>query len=50
MGHEVKKFGQIEENCFPNYKKLGFQIVAEVTMKVGNVIEHSGHLFFEKVL
>ena len=32
------------------YKKLGFQIVASASMKVGNAIEHSGHLFFEKVL
>lgn len=32
------------------YKKLGFQIVATASMKVGAVIEHSGHLFFEKVL
>lgn len=32
------------------YKKLGFQIVATASMKVGNAIEHSGHLFFEKEL
>lgn len=32
------------------YKKLGFQIAAAGSMKVGNVIEHSGHLFLEKVL
>lgn len=32
------------------YKKLGFQIVAAASMKVGNAIEHSGHLFLEKVL
>jgi len=32
------------------YKKLGFQIVATASMKVGNAIEHSGHLFLEKVL
>lgn len=32
------------------YKKLGFQIVETASMKVGNAIEHSGHLFLEKVL
>ena len=32
------------------YKKLGFQIVATAFMKVGNTIEHSGHLFLEKLL
>ena len=32
------------------YKKLGFQIIAAASMKVGNTIEHSDHLFFEKVL
>lgn len=32
------------------YKKSGFQIVATASMKVGNAIEHSGHLFLEKVL
>ena len=32
------------------YKKLGFQIVATAHMKVGNIIEHSEHLFLEKVL
>ncbi len=32
------------------YKKLGFQIVATASMKVGNTIEHSGHLFLEKIL
>lgn len=32
------------------YKKLGFQIVATSTMKVGGTIEHKGHLFLEKVL
>ena len=32
------------------YKKLGFQIVAAASMNVGNAIEHSGHLFLEKVL
>lgn len=30
------------------YKKLGFQVVAIASMKVGTVIEQSGHLFFEK--
>ena len=32
------------------YEKLGFQIVATASMKVGDRIEHSGHLFLEKVL
>ncbi len=32
------------------YKKLGFRVVANASMKVGTVIEHSGHLFLEKVL
>lgn len=32
------------------YKKLGFQIVATASMKVGATIEHSGHLFLEKLL
>ena len=32
------------------YKKMGFQSVATASMKVGAAIEHSGHLFFEKVL
>ena len=32
------------------YKKLGFQIAATASMKVGNAIEHSGHLFLEKVI
>jgi len=32
------------------YKKLGFQIVATSSMKVGNAIEHNKHLFLEKVL
>ncbi len=32
------------------YKKLGFQIVAAASMKVGGIIEHSGHLFLEKVI
>ena len=29
------------------YKKMGFQIIAEESMKVGNAIKHSGHLFLE---
>lgn len=32
------------------YKKLGFQVVATSTMKVGGTIEHRGHLFLEKLL
>lgn len=32
------------------YKKLGFQVIASASMKVGNAIEHNGHLFLEKVL
>ncbi|MBD5097133.1 MAG: GNAT family N-acetyltransferase [Lachnospiraceae bacterium] len=32
------------------YRKLGFQVVATDFMKVGNAIEHSGHLFLEKTL
>ena len=32
------------------YQKLGFHIVASSAMKVGNVIEHSRHLFLEKQL
>lgn len=32
------------------YKKLGFQVIATASMKVGNVIEHSGYLFLEKIL
>ena len=32
------------------YKKLGFQIAATASMNVGSVIEHSGHLFLEKLL
>ena len=32
------------------YKKLGFEIAAEASMKVGGAIEHDGHLFLEKVL
>lgn len=32
------------------YKKLGFQVIAAASMKVGNVIEHRGHLFLEKEL
>lgn len=30
------------------YKKLGFQLAATSSMKVGGVISHEGHLFFEK--
>lgn len=32
------------------YRKLGFQIVGTASMKVGGTIEHSGHLFLEKML
>lgn len=32
------------------YQKLGFQLVAISTMKVGDAISHNGHLFFEKIL
>ena len=32
------------------YKKLEFQIAATASMNVGSVIEHSGHLFLEKLL
>lgn len=32
------------------YKKLGFQLAETGTMKVGWVISHTGHLFFEKML
>mgnify|MGYP002496390771 FL=1 len=32
------------------YKKLGFQLAETGTMKVGGVISHTGHLFFEKML
>ena len=32
------------------YKKLGFLIVATSSMNVGSAIEHSKHLFLEKVL
>lgn len=32
------------------YKKLGFQLIAASTMKVGNAISHDGHLFFEKII
>ncbi len=32
------------------YKKLGFQVAATASMKVGNVIEHSGYLFLEKTI
>ncbi len=32
------------------YQKLRFEIVGSARMKVGSVIEHSGHLFLEKIL
>lgn len=32
------------------YKKLGFQLVANSSMKVGGTIAHKKHLFFEKKL
>lgn len=32
------------------YKKLGFRIVATDSMKVGSTIEHSEHLFLEKLI
>lgn len=32
------------------YKKSGFRIVAAASMKVGDAIEHHGHLFLEMVL
>lgn len=32
------------------YKKLGFQLAAASEMKVGGLISHKRHLFFEKVL
>ena len=32
------------------YKKLGFQIIATASMKIGNTIAHKEHLFLEKVL
>lgn len=32
------------------YKKLGFQVIEAASMKVGGAIEHSGHLFLEKVM
>lgn len=32
------------------YQKLGFQIVATASMKVGNAIEHREHLFLERIL
>lgn len=32
------------------YKKLGFQLAASSRMKVGGVIAHRNHLFFEKIL
>lgn len=32
------------------YKKLGFQLAETGTMKVGGLISHNGHLFFERTL
>ena len=32
------------------YEKLGFQVVATASMKIGNAIAHKEHLFLEKVL
>lgn len=32
------------------YKKMGFQLMASTSMKVGGVIPHEGHLFFEKAV
>lgn len=32
------------------YKKLGFHLVSASQMKVGGIISHDRHLFFEKVL
>ena len=32
------------------YKKLGFQVIATASMKIGNTIAHKDHLFLEKVL
>lgn len=32
------------------YKKLGFQLAAASSMKVGGMISHNRHLFFEKIL
>lgn len=32
------------------YKKMGFQLAAASSMKVGGAISHAGHLFFEKPL
>lgn len=32
------------------YKKAGFQLAERASMKVGNVIPHKGHLFFEKII
>ena len=32
------------------YKKLGFQVVASSSMKVGDAIEHRDHVFLEKEL
>ena len=32
------------------YKKLGFQVIATASMKIGNTIAHKEHLYLEKVL
>lgn len=32
------------------YKKMGFQLAATSSMKVGGAIAHEGHLFFEKII
>lgn len=32
------------------YQKLGFQLIAASSMKVGGTISHDGHLFFEKMI
>ena len=46
-------FDDIEFKTFRQYrstKNWGVQIIATASMKVGNTIEHSEHLFLEKVL
>lgn len=32
------------------YRKLGFELAGTASMKVGGLIAHAGHLFFEKTL
>ena len=32
------------------YKKMGFQLVSTSQMKVGGMISHNRHLFFEKIV